>query len=418
MFKKTLKPYQKYRDSGVEWFAELPENWKVRKLKHVCQLKYGNSLEANKRQKGKIPVYGSNGIVDFHNQAITKSPCIIIGRKGSFGKINFSKTECFPIDTTYYIDEIDTELYSLKWLMFFLAVSKLDGVSKDTGVPGLNREDAYRKKFPIPPIETQNRIAKYLNHKTKQADTFIEKQTRLIELLKEQKKAIINKAVTKGLNPDAPMKDSGIEWLGEIPAHWEVRKLKFISKIVLGKMLCSNDLGGYHYKHYLKSKNIGWINVIAANIDKMWFSNYELNLYKVEEGDLLLSEGGEVGKTCIWRSEIEECYIQNSVHKVTIEKNNYNRFYLYFFFSIGHTGVFKAIVNQVSIAHLTREKLKEVVCAVPTASEQHQIVSHIETQTVKIDRTIQKAEKEITLVKEYLQSIIYHVVIGKLEIKD
>ncbi|MBT3388071.1 MAG: hypothetical protein HN417_09070 [Desulfobacula sp.] len=254
MFKHILKPYKKYKDSGVEWIGEIPKNWSVRKLKYICQLKYGNSLEANKRQKGNIPVYGSNGIVDFHNQAITKSPCIIIGRKGSFGKVNFSKTKCFPIDTTYYIDEVDTALYSLEWLMFLLVVSKLDGVSKDTGVPGLNREDAYRKKIPVPPIEKQSRIVKYLNHKSKQAETFIEKQTRLIELLKEQKKAIINKAVTKGLNLDAPMKDSGIEWLGEIPAHWEVRKLKFISKIVLGKMLCSNDLGGYHYKHYLKSK--------------------------------------------------------------------------------------------------------------------------------------------------------------------
>ena len=178
--------------------------------------------------------------------------------------------------------------------------------------------------MPIPTISEQEKIANYLNRKSKQAGTFIEKQTRLIELLKEQKKAIINKAVTKGLNPDVPMKDSEIEWLGEIPAHWEVRKLKFISKIVLGKMLCSSDLGGYHYKPYLKSKNIGWLNVIADNIDKMWFSNYELNLYKIEEGDLLLSEGGEVGKTCIWKSEIEECYIQNSVHKVTIKKNNYN----------------------------------------------------------------------------------------------
>lgn len=123
-------------------------------------------------------------------------------------------------------------------------------------------------------------------------------------------------------------KPSGVQWLGDIPEHWEVKRLKFIADVVLGKMLCNEDKGNYQLKPYLKSKNIQWLNVDIASVDQMWFSQEEMIEYRLKEGDLVLSEGGEVGKTCIWNNELEECYIQNSAHKVTFQ-HDYSKYYLY-----------------------------------------------------------------------------------------
>ncbi|MBF0375939.1 MAG: restriction endonuclease subunit S [Desulfamplus sp.] len=429
MFSINLKPYEKYKDSGIEWIKKIPKHWNAIKIKHIfkerSQKGYPNEpLLAATQTKGVVPkeMYENRTVIatnDLQNLKLVEKGDFVISLRSFQGGIEIAHYR--GIISPAYTVMIPTNMVHGGYFKFLF---KSKGLIENLNVyvTGIRQgQNIDYPKFrsslmPLPSIDEQKIIADYLNRKNQQADIFIEKQTRLIELLKEQKKAIINQAVTKGLNPDAPMKDSGIEWLGEIPSHWEVKKLKYISRIVLGKMLCSNNLGGMYYKHYLKSKNIGWINVIVEQVDKMWFSSHELNLYKIQKGDLLLSEGGEVGKTCIWKNEIEECYIQNSVHKVSIINGNYNKFYLHFLYSIGHKGVFSAIVNQVSIAHLTKEKLKEVACVVPPKSEQQQIVSYIESKTAKIDQAIEKSEKEITLVKEYLQSLIYHVVTGQVKI--
>jgi len=98
-----MRGYPKYKDSGIEWLGEIPEHWKKANMKRLAQFLYGQSLSKDNRNKGNTPVFGSNGITDYHNEAITEKPCIIIGRKGSFGKLNYSQFCCFPIDTTFYL---------------------------------------------------------------------------------------------------------------------------------------------------------------------------------------------------------------------------------------------------------------------------------------------------------------------------
>jgi type I restriction enzyme S subunit len=165
----------------VEWIGEIPEHWNLNRLKWVSKLEYGDSLAVVDRESGgDIPVYGSNGIAGFHNRAITKSPCLVIGRKGSYGKVNWSDGACFPIDTTYYIDKNKT-VNNLRWLFYLLPKLGLDLFSRDTGVPGLNREDAYQKELPIPPIDEQTAIANYLDEKTAKIDSLVEKKKKMIE---------------------------------------------------------------------------------------------------------------------------------------------------------------------------------------------------------------------------------------------
>lgn len=269
-----------------------------------------------------------------------------------------------------------------------------------------------------PPKEEQTAIARFLDYKLAKINRFIQKKKQLIKLLNEQKAAIINQAVTKGLDSNAKMKPSGIEWLGEIPEHWEVRKLKYVANVVLGKMLCNEDKGGYSKKPYLKSKNIQWLNVNLTDVDEMWFSANELEIYRLKRGDLILSEGGEVGKTFMWNNELEECYIQNSAHKVTINEGNLNYYFLYLFNTYGKKGGFDSIVNRVSIAHLTKDKLVNVKCLVPPFSEQQQIVSYIEKETTIIHTTISKIEKELVLTEEYKTALIAEAVTGKIDVRE
>ena len=210
-------------------------------------------------------------------------------------------------------------------------------------------------------------------------------------------------------------KDSGVEWIGEIPVNWSKKKLKFFSRIVLGKMLTTEDKGGYFYKPYLRAQNINWFNVNSGDIKEMWFSENELSQYRINKDDLLVSEGGEVGRTCMWNNEIGECYIQNSVHKVTVNGDNFPRFFQYSFFALGSIGHFDAIVSRVSIAHLTREKLKEVSFIVPDKQQQSIIVSFLDHKASQIDDLIDKKLKLIDLLKEERTAIINQAVTKGLD---
>lgn len=131
-------------------------------LGEVCEFKYGKSLPANQRDSGSRPVYGSNGIVGQHSQTLTDGPTIVIGRKGSFGEVNFSPTPCWPIDTTYYVDRTATNA-DLKWLSYRLSKLGLTELNKSAAVPGLNRDDAYRQRLLLPPLDEQRRIAAILD---------------------------------------------------------------------------------------------------------------------------------------------------------------------------------------------------------------------------------------------------------------
>ncbi|MEA5515639.1 restriction endonuclease subunit S, partial [Nodularia sp. UHCC 0506] len=205
-------------------------------------------------------------------------------------------------------------------------------------------------------------------------------------------------------------KDSGVNWLGDIPEHWEVKKLKYIAQIVLGKMLQGNSSGNDYLKPYLRSANIQWNKPDVSDIKQMWLTKNEMNSYLVKSKDILVSEGGEVGRACIWNNEIEECYIQNSVHKITCTQK-YSAFYIYYqFYIIGQKGYFESIVNRVSIGHLTREKLINIKFIIPPLSEQKKIACFLDSKLEEIDKFISNKQRLIELLKEQKTAIINRAV--------
>ena len=330
---EIIKPYEKYKDSGIPWLGEIPEHWQKWKISRGVK-KIGSGTTPSSSNKD----FYENGTInwlntgDFNNgilysckkkvtaKALEENSALKLFRSGTLsiamygatiGKVCIIKFDATTNQACCNIEEGD--IFSNKFLMYWFVGHKpqIVNLSYGGGQPNISQDVIKSLYVPCPKKSEQTAIANFLDYKTAKIDRFIFKKKQLIKLLNEQKAAIINDAVTKGLNPKAKMKSSGIEWLGEIPEHWEVKKLKYVAEAVLGKMLCNEDKGGYSKKPYLKSKNIQWLKVDVSNVEEMWFSDKELSQYRLKKGDLVLSEGGEVGKTCLWNNEIEECYIQN-----------------------------------------------------------------------------------------------------------
>ena len=436
---ENIKPYNKYKSSGIAWLGDIPEHWSHSKLKYLTYkivdgahftptyVEHGIPfLRVTDIQTKKINLSKIKYIpLEEHNELIKrcnpKKGDVLLSKNGTIG---ITKIIDWDFDFSIFVSLCLIKLRPILNPYFFSTLFSSKAVEvqikesgQTTSVTNLHLEKIRELICILPPIKEQIAIADFLDYKLSKIDRFISNKKQIIKLLNEQKAGIINHAVTKGLDPNATMKDSGIEWLGDIPKHWEVRKLKYVAKTVLGKMLCNEDKGNYFKKPYLKSKNIQWLNVDISDVEEMWFSDKELIQYRLKKNDLVLSEGGEVGKTCLWNEELKECYIQNSAHKVTLNNENLAEFYLYLFFLYGKKGAFDAITNKVSIGHLTKDKLINLKCLCPSLSEQTAIVSHIEKETTIINKTIITIEKEIALTQEYRTALIAEAVTGKIDVR-
>lgn len=183
------------KDSEIDWLGKTPKEWGIKKVKHIVRFAYGDSLPAEQRIDGVYFVYGSNGPVGIHEEKNTLSPAIIIGRKGSFGKLHYIEKPGFAIDTTYFVDKRTTKNH-LKWVYYALGVLRLDEVSKDSAVPGLSREEAYSHFLPLPSYSVQEAVVEFLDKKTAEIEEIQAKIEDAIECLKEYRMAIITNTVT------------------------------------------------------------------------------------------------------------------------------------------------------------------------------------------------------------------------------
>ena len=210
-------------------------------------------------------------------------------------------------------------------------------------------------------------------------------------------------------------KDSGIEWIGRIPKEWKTCRLKDCANLVLGKMLMSTPPSGqsdkYTLEHYLKSKNIGWLELLLDNgVDEMWFSEEEKKNYLLNDGDIVMNEGGDIGKISIWHEQSYPCYIQNSVHKIVPQKTVHNVFLQYALYLASFKGYLQSIVNQISIAHLTKEKLQNTPIIFPPLPEQERIADYLDKKCSEIDKLIALQEQMIAQLTDYKQSVITEAV--------
>ncbi|EPA2435674.1 restriction endonuclease subunit S [Campylobacter upsaliensis] len=421
-----------YKPSGIKWLGEIPQSWEIKPLQAIFNQRneQNNNLEFQTilslvKDVGVIP-YEEKGNVgnkakdDLQGYKIARVNDLVLNKMNAvIGSLGVSKYDGL-VSPIYLVLYTANPNYLITYYSYLFQIKSVQKFLRKFayGIMEIRESIDYlefKKMFlPVPPLQEQKEIAEFLDSKCEKIQNYIEKKQKLITLLQEKKQALINKVVTKGLNPNIEFKNSGIAYLGLIPHHWEIKKLKYVGKVVLGKMLCNEHQKGYSHCYYLKSKNLQWLNVEVSQIEKMWFSEYEKSLYRIKKDDLLVSEGGEVGKTCIWNNELAECYIQNSVHKITLNKFNNAKFFLYLFFTYGKLGVFDSVVSRVSIAHLVLEKLVNVDMVVPPLQEQKQIANFLDEKCEKINSAIEKTKRQIELIKEYKNTLINEAVCGRI----
>jgi type I restriction enzyme, S subunit len=413
-----FKRYERYKDSGVEWIGEVPEHWSVIKLKYVAKLAYGDSLPTeNREEEGEVDVFGSNGKVGTHNVANTLSPVIIVGRKGSYGKVTYSDKKCFAIDTTYYIDNRCTKS-NIKWLYHSLMILELDKNSQDTGVPGLSREYAYNKYVPVPTVNEQAAIANFLEQKTAEIDGLIADKEKLIELLQEKRQAIITEAVTKGLNPNVRMKDSGIEWIGEIPEEWELIKIKFVGTIYSGngfkEELQGKTEGDYPFFKVSDINGNGKLAISSNNyVDEDDVVNNGWNI--IPKNSILFPKIGEALKKNHRKINACSCLIDNNIAAIKTNERIIDFNYFYYYFCCVNAEWF---VNPGAVPSINNAYLKNFMVLLPSKNEQTAIANFLDQKTAEIDDLITEIKLQIQKLKEYRQSLISEAVTGKIDVRE
>ena len=434
-----LQPYSLYKPSGVPWLGDVPVYWDVPSLKHVCSryALYGANVSATKYLQSGIRFLRTSDITDTGNlnedgvflpeatvrDYMLNDGDILLSRSGTVGRSFLYQSNLHgPCSYAgYLVRFIPGERVIPKYIFFFTKTASFEeflrSVAISSTIENVNANKYSAAKLPLPPLSEQKSIVIHLSKLTYRIDSLIEKLQRKIELLKEHRTALISQCVTKGLNPNAEMKDSGVEWIGNIPSHWKEKKVKHSCDVTLGKMLTPQNKGDMKKKPYLRSQNVqnGYFDL--NDVKEMWFSDSELVNLELRYDDLLISEGGQVGRSALWDESIVPCYFQNSLNRIRSESVN-TKFLSYLFELYFSKGYFDSVVDRVSIPHLTKEKLSEIKLVEPPLHEQTLISKLLDQKTSQIDYLSEKLQRKIEILKEYRHSLISNVVTGKVKVTE
>lgn len=410
------KAYPEYKEFASPLCPEIPRQWEARRLKTVVRFGYGDSLATGDRMPGEVDVFGSNGIVGQHDRPNADGPCLIIGRKGSFGKVAYSEKPCYAIDTTYFVDPTQTQ-QDIRWLYYCLQWLRLDSISKDSAVPGLAREDAYEHLVPFCSADEQCAIASFLDRETLRIDLLIEKKRRQIELLQEKRTALISHAVTKGLNPDVKMKDSGFEWLGEIPEHWALKPLKRTFRILNGSTPKSSEPTYW-------DGDIPWVT--PDDLGSMKGDTLETTQRMITQegyescgtslapaGSLILSTRAPIGHLAL--AGVPMCTNQGC-RSLAFRGEDNIRFYYYKLLAAKQE--LESWGQGCTFKELSRDRLGHVFLSSPPIDEQRAIAAFLDRETARIDAMIGKVRDSIEKLREYRTALISAAVTGKIDVRE
>ena len=421
----TLPRYPAYKDSGVEWLGEVPVHWNVFKLKRCVSLL---TEKTNRRSNpvGLENIEGWSGRFvpsesDFQGEGVAFEPGDVL-----FGKLRPYLAKAMVADKPgeavgdFHVMRPrrgtggEFLAYQIRTQQF---VSIVDGSTYGAKMPRVNWEFMGGMPLSLPPEEEQTLITAFLDHEASKIDTLIAEQQNLIALLKEKRQAVISHAVTKGLNPDVPMKDSGVEWLGEVPEHWVTPPLSFRYTSELGKMLDTARISGDHPVPYLRNVDVQWDRFNLDDLPVMDIKPSEYERYTVKPGDLMVCEGGEVGRTAIVPHISGVLGFQKALHRLRAASSaEIPRFMFYTLSCAASLGVF-TMAGLSTIAHLTGEQLRRYRFPTPPPDEQTAIVAFLDRETAKIDRLIAEGEHAVDLLQERRAALISSAVTGKIDVR-
>ncbi len=415
------KAYSEYRDSGVEWFDSVPTHWDVKRISYISQLRSGDAIVSEKIEaEGDYPVYGGNGLRGYASNFNLDGEFILIGRQGALcGNINYGSGRFWASEHAVVVyPSLDV---NIKWLGETLRAMNLNQYNVSAAQPGLAVANITCLKIPFPQRKEQDLIAAFLDHETAKIDALIEKQQRLIELLKEKRQAVISHAVTKGLNPNAPMKDSGVEWLGEVPAHWDVVPMKFVCEVKDG----THDTPQYVDKSdnafpLITSKDFsgGAICFDGAKYISKEDHSEILKRSNTEDGDVLMSMiGGNIGKALVVNAEQSFSIKNVALFKTCRDEHLANL--VVFYLQSGLLDIQISLVSRGGAQDfLSLGDLRSLVFFKIPEKELSNIVKYIRKKISVFDVTIEAAEEMIGIMQERRTALISAAVTGKIDVRD
>ena len=438
-----MQRYEAYKDSGVEWIGEIPAGWKTSKVRYLARCLNGDRGENYPSGEDMVDegiafvttesIHGLR--VDFRKvKRITKERYETLGGvklaigdivyclRGSVGlcSINFDEEAGTVASSLMVIRPIDC---NASWLLYAqnseIAKAQLNEVMNGTCAANLSAESASRFILPLPPLPEQQFIADYLDAKTAEIDSIASQTERSIELLREYRKSVISEAVTKGLDPDAPMKDSGVEWIGEIPAGWSLVKLGVVAtKIGSGK----TPRGGANVYHdegitFLRSQNIydtglrlDDVAYISEEVDE------EMSATRVFKGDVLLNiTGGSIGRCCTYDLEAH-ANVNQHVCIIRPSGKALPKWIRYFWNSNPGRTTVDIHQSGANREGLNFEQIASARIPLPSVNEQTKIVLYIDAKTAEIDSLIADKQRQVQLLREYRKSLISEAVTGKFKV--
>ena len=406
--KNSEKKERKMRDSGIPWIGEVPEGWEFSKIKYHCTMKSGDNITAlDISDNGEYPVYGGNGLRGFYKIYNKNGNHILIGRQGALaGNVHLVNGKFWATDHAVIVT-LKNDVF-INYFFRMLESMNLNQYAFDTAAqPGLSVSRIMNLNIVLPNLKEQHRIADFLGSKCSEIDTLIENLRARMESAKEYKKAVITEAVTKGLDKDAKMKDSGVEWIGEIPEGWKVVRFKHIASIK------SNLVQPDKYMKYPQ--------IAPDNIEKD--TGRLLSHQTVEESGVIS------GNHLFYRGQILYSKIRPHLNKLTvvpfdglcsadmypIESKLPTLFMVYSMLSTYFVSQVSLIIqDRVKMPKINQEELGEIKVAVPSQQEMLTIADYLDSKCSEIDALLQNYES----LEEYKKSLIYEYVTGKKEVPE
>ncbi len=421
--------YPVYKPSGIEWLGEIPEHWEVKRLKFVANTVMGQSpnsddytFEESDRPflQGNAEFGVENPTAKYYCETATKTApagSLLVSVRAPVGALNIAD-RCYGIGRGLcaVIPDQGSLISRFAWHTLTVTRHELWCIATGSTYEAVSADEVADMTVPISPLTEQRAIAAFLDRETARIDTLIEKKRRQIELLQEKRSALISHAVTKGLEPNAKIKDSGIEWLGEIPAHWEAIPLKRTFVILNGSTPKSSEPaywdGGIPWA---TPDDLGDLkgNTLETTRRMITQEGYESCCTSLAPaGSLVLSTRAPIGHLAV--AGISLCTNQGC-RCLVFRNTDDHRFYYYQL--LAAKGELESWGQGSTFKELGRDKLCAVRLLRPPSHEQRAIAAFLDRETAQIDALIEKVEKSIELLREYRTALISAAVTGKIDVR-
>ncbi len=438
------KRYSEYKNSGIEWLGEIPSHWNVIRTRFVFDVVSGNGFsdDLQGRQEGEYPFYkcsdinSSNVFADKANNYVNRSDVeennwsiiprnsILLAKIGEALKKNHRKintNDCL-IDNNMMAVVLRGASKNPKYYYYLMSMIRMEWFVNPGAVPSIDVSKF--RSFLIPRItkDEQENIEKFLDRKIVQVDDLIAQKKQMIELLKEERAAIINQAVTKVLNLKVEMKDSGIDWLGKVPKHWEIKKLKFNALVQFSNVNKKSEEGEIAVRlcNYV---DVYYNDFITPDLNFMeaTASTEEIKKFHLKIGDVLLTKDSEE-----WNDIAIPAYVAFEASDVICgyhlaqvrpqEKLIQGKYLFWFLLADCVNHQFRIEASGVTRYGLSNYALSNSVCLIPSKKEQGAIAAFLDQKTVQIDEQVAREQKSIELLQEYRTALISEVVTGKIDV--